>query len=74
MDAILIKFDKQGNVIWKKTYGTLKHEKCYGIIETMDKGYFLYGYQDTDTTSAEFYCVKTDSYSFISLIRIRKMF
>ena len=49
------------DIIWKKQYGTLKHEKCYGIIETMDKGYFLYGYQDTDTTSAEFYCVKTDS-------------
>jgi hypothetical protein len=43
---LVVKFDKNGNVIWNKTYG---REFCYGTsIVAADDGYFLVGYQKNE--------------------------
>ncbi len=61
MDAILIKFDEAGEVIWKQSYGTTALEKAYGVITTNDNGYYIYGFQGIGPNPFTFYCIKTDN-------------
>jgi hypothetical protein len=46
-DIILIKADKDGNLEWKKTYGTEYFEIGYYIQKTYDGGYIFTGFTDT---------------------------
>ncbi|XLS29374.1 hypothetical protein ACJD0Z_00800 [Flavobacteriaceae bacterium M23B6Z8] len=43
-DYWLLKFDKQGNLQWNKTYGGSKDDKGQSIIQTNDGGYAIAGY------------------------------
>ena len=61
MDMIAIKFNIDGEILWKHTYGSNNYEEAYGVLQTSDSGYYIYGYQYTDTTTSTFYCLKTDA-------------
>ncbi|CAM1348935.1 hypothetical protein [Tenacibaculum insulae] len=47
-DYWLLKFDENDNLQWQKTYGGLKDEKAYQIIQTNDNGYAIVGYSKSD--------------------------
>jgi len=42
-DILLIKTDKDGNQVWKKTYGKSEHDFGYSICNSYDGGYYLLG-------------------------------
>ena len=41
-DAIIVKYDLNGNIVWKKNFGGSSHEYFYGIVRT-DNGYTIVG-------------------------------
>ena len=55
-DFYLIKTDKNGNLIWQHTYGTLAIENCVSGQITLDGGFIVSGYR-----GGNLYIVKTDS-------------
>ncbi len=61
-DALLLKVDKDGNLLWKKHYGTANGESAGGITLTPEGGYIFTG-TDANSTTNDFniYCVKTDA-------------
>lgn len=61
-DALLLKVDKNGILLWKKHYGTSDGESAVGITLTSDGGYIFTG-SDANGSSGDFnvYCVKTDA-------------
>jgi hypothetical protein len=57
----LVKTDSKGNILWNQTYGGLRNDTCYSMIQTSDGGYALAG----STASygpgpLNFWLVKTD--------------
>ncbi|OWY26028.1 hypothetical protein BVG80_00715 [Sphingobacteriales bacterium TSM_CSM] len=63
LDIIMIKFNGNGDVIWKKTHGTSTTvEGIYHITPTQDGGYIMCGIQRSFTTSNRFYVLKTDAW------------
>ena len=50
LDVLLIKFDKNGNKLWSKTFGGSGVDKGYSVRQTTDGGYIV--------------CASTSSYSF----------
>ena len=61
-DAIIIKYDKNGNIIWQKNYGGSDSDHFNSIIETQD-GYIVIG--ESDSTSIEGLTNKGDSDAII---------
>jgi hypothetical protein len=61
-DALLIKTDSTGNVIWKKHYGGSDGESASDVIMTSDGGYIMTG-SIAYSSNGDFdvYVVKTDS-------------
>lgn len=60
-DFYLLKTDKNGSLLWSKTYGGTGGDYCKSIAETKDGGYILAG--ETDSYGAgtiDVYLVKTD--------------
>lgn len=61
-DAYLVKTDKNGELIWQKTFGGIDWDFAYNLIETPDGGFVLcgntysYGYGKSDG-----YIIKTDA-------------
>ena len=63
-DAYVVKTDAVGNILWNKTYGGVRGEYAYDIIQTSDGGYAIGG----QTTSFglgipfvyDFWLIKTD--------------
>ncbi len=47
-DFWLLKFDKNDNLLWQKTYGGSKDDKAYQIIETNDNGFAITGYSKSN--------------------------
>ncbi len=41
-DCIIVKFDTNGNVVWKKNFGGTSYEEFYGVIQVSD-GYIAVG-------------------------------
>jgi hypothetical protein len=59
-DALLIKVDENGDIIWTKTYGGAKEDKFFGIQETVD-GYVVAGKSASYSSSMfDGYVVKID--------------
>lgn len=59
-DMYLIKTDREGNLLWDKTYGTAGGEDGFDILAT-DNGYYLLGNMvDVQTTYNDFFLVRTD--------------
>ncbi len=47
VDAVLLKIDKDGNVVWQKSYGTLEKEDYIQFASELEDGYFLAGSSQT---------------------------
>lgn len=60
-NALLIRTDSIGNILWYKEYGTNKLEYFQKIIETHDKGFLLGGASYSQNDYARGYLVKVDS-------------
>lgn len=69
LEAIVIKTDSFGNQQWMKTYGDATWQKeCNWIVACPDGGYAMIGSkQQTGSTNADMYFVKTDSQGNTSL-------
>ena len=44
VDALIAKYDVNGNLIWKNTFSTSENEHFMNVIETADGGYIAYDY------------------------------
>ena len=51
-DAIILKYDKDGNQTWKNSFGGTNNDYFKSIIETQDKGFIVVG--DSSSTDAGF--------------------
>lgn len=49
---LVLKLDKQGQVVWNRTYGGNKDDYCYSIKEADDNTYYITG--STNSTSGDF--------------------
>jgi len=47
MDALIIKTDKNGDMLWKRTFGGFERDYCHSVEQTIDGGYIITG----DSTS-----------------------
>ena len=67
MDAIIIKYDSEGNKQWIKNFGGSKYDTFNSVIETSDKGIIAIGYSNstdagfTNRGSEDAIIVKYDS-------------
>jgi len=43
MDAIIVKYDSNGNIVWKKSFGGSDSDYFYSIVEAYDGGYIAVG-------------------------------
>ena len=43
-DAIIVKYDKDGNLLWQNTWGGNSFEEFYGMIPTQDGGFIVNGW------------------------------
>jgi len=48
-DAVIVKFDLDGNVVWKRNFGGLSYDFFYGMAVTAD-GFVAVGYAGTDSS------------------------
>jgi uncharacterized repeat protein (TIGR01451 family) len=67
-DYWIVKLDSTGNIQWQKVLGGTNDDYAYSIDLTIDRGYIIAGYSDSedgDVThnygSSDFWIVKTDS-------------
>ncbi len=58
-DFWVIKLDKNGSVIWSRTFGDQWNQEAYSIIETSD-GYVVAGYTTVETGIEKFWVIKLD--------------
>lgn len=47
-DAMVLKLDKQGKMIWQKTFGGSDYDGAYSIASTKDGGYVVTGYTNSN--------------------------
>ncbi|MFH1320290.1 MAG: T9SS type A sorting domain-containing protein [Bacteroidota bacterium] len=59
-DALLMKFDKNGDTLWTKTYGDSLLQVFYKCRQTSDSGYILIGTTNNGNDN-DFWLVKTNS-------------
>ncbi|CAJ36994.1 hypothetical protein [Methanocella arvoryzae] len=61
-DAFLLKTDRNGNQLWKRTYGGESFDYGYAVIETADGGYAIAGTTESyGQGSGDVYLVRTDA-------------
>ena len=63
-DSLIVKYDKDGNEIWKKSFGGSEGDRYTSVVETKDKGYAVVG--NTESTDIENLDIN-DSKQFIIL-------
>jgi len=60
-DFWVIKLDKEGNIIWDKTYGGSGDDWAYSIQQTKDGGYIVAGWTDSKGAGdKDFWVIKLD--------------
>lgn len=60
-DALVMKMDASGNVVWSKVYGDAQEQTGLSIAEAGDGGYLVLGEtQSADTTGRDIFLFKTD--------------
>lgn len=47
-DAIIIKYDKNGNIQWKKSFGGSLYDRFKSVVVTNDGGYVVVGYSSSN--------------------------
>lgn len=62
IDMYLIKTDFDGKLQWSKTFGGAGDDCAYCLIQTVDGGFLLSGYTNSDAHQKSAYIVKTDMY------------
>ena len=60
-DMYLFKIDSLGNLLWSKTYGGSNVDWGMDLKQTVDTGYILTGYSNSDSWDYDIYVVKTNS-------------
>lgn len=60
-DMYLFKIDSLGNLLWSKTYGGTNVDWGMDLKQTLDTGYILTGYSNSQSWDYNIYVVKTDS-------------
>lgn len=67
-DYWLLKYSSSGSLEWQKTYGGTAEDRGYGLVQTLDGGYALFGYsKSTDGDASEnaggrdFWVIKVDN-------------
>jgi hypothetical protein len=63
-DALLVKTDSIGNVLWAKKYGGIYNDDAFTVQQTIDGGYVLLGSSasfGTGNTDFDIYMIKTDA-------------
>ncbi len=60
-DLLIIKLDANGNLIWKKIYGTVDAEQGESIQQLQDGGYIIAGMSSHGAGGYDMYVVKTNS-------------
>ncbi len=61
-DFWVIKLDSRGNKVWDKTFGGIKYDKAYFLIQTIDGGYAVAGYtRSYGAGNHDFWVIKLDS-------------
>ena len=60
-DMYLFKIDSVGNLLWSKTYGGTNVDWGMDLKQTLDTGYILTGYSNSQSWDYNIYVVKTDS-------------
>ncbi len=61
-DAVLIKFDENGDFEWEKTFGGVRNEWFSGCAQASNGDYVLIGYTASfGNAKGDYYLVKTDS-------------
>jgi len=62
-DMFLMELNIYGDILWFNTFGEEENENGYILQRTLDKGYILCGYTDSDISNGgnDMYIVKTDS-------------
>ena len=62
LNAVLVKINTTGDIIWLKSYGGSKFDEGYSVQQTSDSGFIMTGYtRSTGADSADVYLVKTDA-------------
>ena len=62
LDALLVKTDKSGNIIWSKAYGGTSDDMIMDTKETGDNGFIAVGYTKSfGAVSYDFLAIKMDS-------------
>ena len=61
-DALVLKLDKESNIVWDDTYGKSDNdETIYSIIKTIDGNYMLGGITESEETGKDFWLLKIDN-------------
>jgi len=62
-DVILMKLNASGNVSWTQTFGTIKDDIGYDVIQTNDGGYIITGsaYYSNNVTEGRILLIKTNA-------------
>jgi hypothetical protein len=61
-DVYQIKTDAQGDTLWTRTYGGVRHDRGYSVRQTSDGGYIIAGYTWSFSAGGDdVYLIKTDS-------------
>jgi predicted secreted protein len=61
-DGIIVKTNKEGQLIWNKTFGGLRDDLFWSIIETSDGGYAIAGFaRSFGTGNSDAWLFKTDN-------------
>jgi hypothetical protein len=69
LDVWLIRTDANGNKLWERAVGGNGDDKCYGIVQTSDKGFVMCGYSFSNMGDrskfnyggGDYWVIKTDS-------------
>ncbi|MEJ6801379.1 MAG: T9SS type A sorting domain-containing protein [Crocinitomicaceae bacterium] len=63
LDGYMMKLNQEGEVEWTKYHGGSSREEIFSVKQTMDGGYAICGYTNSDTifSFGQMYIVKTDN-------------
>jgi uncharacterized protein YuzE len=70
-DALLIKIDANGNVVWGKSYGGTSYDVLYSVQQTSDGGYILAGWTNSfGAGNRDILLIKTDPNGNVEWVKV----